>query len=217
MWKDECDQGDCQFHWSSARGHQYIPHQDRGPVAQHFHKGTKAPVGLSVSQCIFVFEEIDCGSWKHIVKRRTVSEEPLFSKTSGEVEMAMKLICNMNKNRDDDNTLPGVQEDITLGSILEILDGIIETSGRMIIMTSNHPEELDPALLRPGRVDFQIEFKRMLRRDIAKMYRLWFDKDIPTDVYEKIKDYTLSQAELGNIFCSRDLDKIHGALARAPA
>jgi chaperone BCS1 len=38
----------------------------------------------------------------------------------------------------------------TLSDLLEILDGMIESDGRMIVFTTNHPENLDPALLRPG-------------------------------------------------------------------
>ena len=34
-----------------------------------------------------------------------------------------------------------------------MLDGVVDSPGRILIMTSNHPEKLDPALIRPGRVD----------------------------------------------------------------
>lgn len=48
-----------------------------------------------------------------------------------------------------------------LKTFLEILDGIIETPGRMLVMTTNHPEKLDPALLRPGRVNAGLYMGRM--------------------------------------------------------
>lgn len=44
-----------------------------------------------------------------------------------------------------------------LGKILNALDGIISNHGRVIILTTNHVDVLDPALLRPGRIDLQLE------------------------------------------------------------
>ena len=40
-----------------------------------------------------------------------------------------------------------------LSDLLEAFDGVLEMKGRMLIMTTNHVEKLDPALIRPGRVD----------------------------------------------------------------
>ena len=42
---------------------------------------------------------------------------------------------------------------LDLSGLLNILDGVVDTPGRIFIMTSNHPERLDAALIRPGRVD----------------------------------------------------------------
>lgn len=44
---------------------------------------------------------------------------------------------------------------LTLSGLLNALDGVISTEGRMIFMTTNFIERLDPALIRPGRVDFK--------------------------------------------------------------
>ena len=40
--------------------------------------------------------------------------------------------------------------------LLNVLDGIVDTPGRIVIMTTNHPEALDAALIRPGRIDKKI-------------------------------------------------------------
>ena len=55
-----------------------------------------------------------------------------------------------------ENTPP--QEKLTLSGLLNIMDGILETPGFVIIMISNYPERLDGALIRPGRIDLKIEF-----------------------------------------------------------
>lgn len=44
-------------------------------------------------------------------------------------------------------------DELNLSGLLNVLDGVVETPGRMLVMTSNHPEALDPALVRPGRID----------------------------------------------------------------
>ena len=104
-------------------------------------------------------------------------------------------------------------ESISLGDLLECLDGIIENHGRMIIMTTNHPEQIDDALLRPGRIDNIIEFTNLSRKDTKQMYSLWFDKEIPDTVYNNMKDRVYSQANIGKLFGIGDLEIIHKHLS----
>jgi chaperone BCS1 len=49
--------------------------------------------------------------------------------------------------------IPRFQSSITLSGFLNALDGVVASEERIIFMTTNHPERLDPALIRPGRVD----------------------------------------------------------------
>ena len=53
----------------------------------------------------------------------------------------------------DRSLLPG----LTLSGLLNALDGAVAGEGRIVCMTTNHPDQLDPALIRPGRVDRRIE------------------------------------------------------------
>jgi chaperone BCS1 len=45
---------------------------------------------------------------------------------------------------------------VTLSGLLNAIDGVSSRQGRLLFMTTNHPERLDPALVRPGRVDRSI-------------------------------------------------------------
>ncbi|KAB8256778.1 P-loop containing nucleoside triphosphate hydrolase protein [Aspergillus pseudonomiae] len=45
---------------------------------------------------------------------------------------------------------------VTLSAVLNAIDGVAAQEDRILIMTTNHPEQLDPALLRPGRVDTKV-------------------------------------------------------------
>jgi hypothetical protein len=152
---------------------------------------------------LYVFEEMDCGQWKNVVMNRTIQQEEIVPQV---------IVYNENKEK----KLNLVEEvTINLGEFLELLDGIIEISGRMLILSSNRPEILDPALLRPGRVDFNIEFNKMSREDVKNMYYLWFDEHLPKYIYESMKDYTFSQAEISVIFSKSCKKDIHYALREA--
>jgi len=50
------------------------------------------------------------------------------------------------------------EDSITRAGLLNALDGISVPDGRIFIMTTNHPENLDLTLIRPGRVDFHETF-----------------------------------------------------------
>jgi hypothetical protein len=42
---------------------------------------------------------------------------------------------------------------VTLSGLLNAIDGVASSEGRLLVMTTNHPEKLDSALVRGGRVD----------------------------------------------------------------
>ena len=42
---------------------------------------------------------------------------------------------------------------LDLAGLLNVLDGVVDCPNRILVMTTNHPEKLDPALIRPGRID----------------------------------------------------------------
>ena len=165
------------------------------------HKNGGYSYHVPINERLYVFEEIDSTLWRNIIKPRTNDDVPQ-QQYHDDIEIVDEKIIIKKKE----------EELFTLGNLLELLDGVIEMEGRMILFTTNHPERLDPALLRPGRIDTIIEFTNMCREDVANMYRLWFDMDIPNDVYSKMKDYTFSQAEIGKIFSLQDFDKIHKQL-----
>ncbi|KAH9882323.1 hypothetical protein J1614_000559 [Plenodomus biglobosus] len=47
---------------------------------------------------------------------------------------------------------------ISMSGLLNVIDGAASQEGRVLIMTTNYPESLDDALIRPGRVDLKIGF-----------------------------------------------------------
>ncbi len=48
---------------------------------------------------------------------------------------------------------------LSFSGLLNALDGVAAQEGRMLFLTTNHPDRLDPALVRPGRVDVRVPFR----------------------------------------------------------
>jgi chaperone BCS1 len=58
---------------------------------------------------------------------------------------------------------------ITLAGLLNATDGVFSRDGRILVMTTNHPEKLDSALTRPGRVDLKEEIGLLQPPEILTM------------------------------------------------
>ncbi|PNH06751.1 putative mitochondrial chaperone bcs1 [Tetrabaena socialis] len=65
-------------------------------------------------------------------------------------------------------------DELNLAGLLNVLDGVVDTPNRIIIMTTNHPEMLDPALIRPGRINRKIYMGRLCVGEALCMMRLYF-------------------------------------------
>jgi ATP-dependent Zn protease len=94
------------------------------------------------------------------------------------------------------------EEPLTLDDILNAFDGIKETPGRIMIMSSNHYEKLDPALIRPGRIDITLELTKASHNTISELYKHLFNEEIDCKKLAHIKEYHFSPAELINIYIS---------------
>ncbi|EWC44231.1 hypothetical protein DRE_01057 [Drechslerella stenobrocha 248] len=66
---------------------------------------------------------------------------------------------------------------ITLSALLNAIDGVGSHEGRILIMTTNHPEKLDPALTRSGRVDLTIEFKFATKAQFMELFTTMYARD----------------------------------------
>ncbi|KAJ8061578.1 hypothetical protein OCU04_009388 [Sclerotinia nivalis] len=79
--------------------------------------------------------------------------------------------------KDDDDEKKG----ISLSGLLNIIDGVASHEGRVLVMTTNHPENLDEALIRPGRVDCQVAFTNATRHQIKEIFERMYSKDPPRE------------------------------------
>lgn len=59
---------------------------------------------------------------------------------------------------------------ISMSTLLNLLDGVNAPEGRLVFITTNHPEKLDSALIRPGRVDLQVILPDATEKQIERLY-----------------------------------------------
>jgi len=114
------------------------------------------------------------------------------------VSDVLQTICDINGSTN--NGVNGGEQPITLDDILNLWDGIRETPGRMLIITSNHYEKLDSALTRPGRIDITHKLDNASHNTISDIYSHLFDKTIDTDKLQNINEFFYSPAEIINIY-----------------
>ncbi|KAI0095846.1 P-loop containing nucleoside triphosphate hydrolase protein [Nemania sp. FL0031] len=66
----------------------------------------------------------------------------------------------------------------TLSGLLNVLDGVGSAEGRIVILTTNKPERLDSALVRPGRVDMKVMLGNISQKSAEQMFIRMFTPDI---------------------------------------
>lgn len=69
-----------------------------------------------------------------------------------------------------DGFVPGV----TFSGLLNALDGVASSESRIVFMTTNHAERLDPALVRPGRVDLSLELGDADEHQVRLMFQKFY-------------------------------------------
>ena len=165
---------------------------------------------ISMNDRIYIFEDIDCLT--DIVNDRLSKDIKNDININNEFELIYKLNDNFKKTVDPDDKL-------NLSCLLNIFDGILEIPGRIIILTSNYPDRIDKALLRPGRIDINIELKKASNKIIKDILKSFYDindiNDINIDenreLFENIPEYILTHAEIINI-CQKNIDNLNNAI-----
>ena len=158
---------------------------------------------------IIVFEDIDCMS--NIVCNRNTNTTA-YNNTNDDgnkndisTSDLLTAVVKGMKNEDDSEMLKMIKantsedSDISLSFILNIIDGLQETPGRIIILTSNMYEKLDSALVRPGRIDISLNMKNATINTICNMYEHYYKDPFPGHTKSLLKDDIISPAKLVNI------------------
>ena len=178
---------------------------------------------IDYKETILVIEDIDCMTG--IIRSRDLIKEEDDSESDEEEERKKKKKRNTKKRDDnEDEESPsykkneyGVEDkkssssELTLSGILNAIDGVFNNEGRILIMTTNHPEVLDEALIRPGRIDRKFLFDYCSSDQIKELYEMFFNKPCIEEHIVNIKDRKYSPAHITSLFL-RFRDDPHEAL-----
>jgi chaperone BCS1 len=85
---------------------------------------------------------------------------------------------------------------VTFSGLLNAIDGVAAGEGRILMMTTNHPEKLDPALIRPGRADLRVDIGWPDAGQISRMFERFFPGTTPTQNLRFIEALPTTQVSM---------------------
>jgi chaperone BCS1 len=99
---------------------------------------------------------------------------------------------------------------VSFSMLLNCLDGAFSKDGTIVIMTTNHVENLDSALIRPGRIDVKLEISNPKKTEITEYLKNFYEVDeiIGFDDYT---DSTTSMVKIQDI-CLVNKDSLNDAI-----
>jgi chaperone BCS1 len=144
-------------------------------------------------ESILVIEDIDSNNMVH--DRDTKNNEQQIH------------IQSNSSNRNDHDSKPP----INLSDVLNTFDGLLAPSGRIMIMTTNHIEKLDPALIRPGRADLKLEIGYANAETFSAFIRHFYGTTMPEPFNLRSDKLTISAIQndylVNNLSLMEMLDK----------
>jgi chaperone BCS1 len=78
---------------------------------------------------------------------------------------------------------------VTLSGLLNVLDGFHAPENVLFLMTTNRIEALDPALLRPGRIDYKLFLGEATKSQKAELYRRFFPEATEIEAREFVESH----------------------------
>jgi DNA polymerase III delta prime subunit len=177
-------------------------------------KGEDMPIKLSFKDVIFVMEDLDAASPivhsreedKSGKKKKQVTEEvekdevvdisELVGSSGNEGNDLMAAVLNSltdtggsggDKKMSASNKYSSKYDKLDLAGLLNVLDGVVDCPNRILIMTTNHPEKLDAALIRPGRIDKIIYLGYIQFEAILEMLEHYFTEPLSETQASKLK------------------------------
>ncbi len=136
------------------------------PTLKHGKTSPKQMAQLVPSRSVVLIEEVDT----QVYNDRVISKVPAKNQTETDEEEE-----EYKRQTDKANKIP-------MSELMDILDGYDTFHGCIVILTTNHKEYLDPALIRPGRVDMHYYFGEMGSEDIKLTTKKFcgYDVEVPS-------------------------------------
>lgn len=152
---------------------------------------------MSMKPRMIVIEDIDA---TYLQKR----EDKIFDKKEGPAVEVSEI--SYEDDESDYIRRSFGKINVSLSEVLNTIDGVSNLENVIYIFTTNHIDHLDPALIRPGRIDKMIHIDRPGRNEYDQFMFYHFGKHIPDDM--KVNTDLLI-AELQNeIVCEKTYDEV---------
>ena len=166
------------------------------------YNGDNKKHSINFENKIVVLEEIDCMG--AIVLKRSdqrIPTPPTHENGLGDIIANLIDTSAVTKL-----SAPTPEEPVTLDDILTLFDGIRETPGRIMAMTSNRYDELDDALTRPGRVDICLKLDYATKGVIKSMYEKYYGVPMKKEEFTKVRDRQFTPAQIVNFYTTHRYD-----------
>jgi chaperone BCS1 len=143
---------------------------------------------------ILLFEDVDC--------MKSSNARAAANLSSGSIGTATPNVNAPNQNG------------VTLSGLLNVLDGFYAPTNVLFVMTTNHVETLDAALLRPGRIDYKLFLGKATARQKIELYRRFFPRASEFEAQEFVESnhYAETMAEFQGLLLGLEARELNGEL-----
>ena len=150
----------------------------------HVYNGTNSErYTIPVSERLYVIEDIDAMG-DTVLRREWKKPTMIKPESTGDPFL-------------DRNPEPE-KEVIDLSFLLNLLDGTLEANGRILVITTNFPERIDRALIRPGRVDMIVNFQKCSVKILREIVQAFYEKEVVIEDSPDL-EYKWTPAEVNQI------------------
>jgi chaperone BCS1 len=148
---------------------------------------------------VILFEDIDC-----------------MSTGKARAEAGERTTNNCLTSRDEKDPVAAMMS-VTLSGLLNVLDGFSAPENVLFVMTTNHYEVLDRALLRPGRIDYRLCMGEASEHQKVELYRRFFPNASELEALEFVGSHSPAgtMAEFQGLLLGLQLDCPGSLLAPA--
>ncbi|KAG0646419.1 putative chaperone BCS1-B [Hyphodiscus hymeniophilus] len=168
------------------------------------------------ARCIVLLEDIDTAG---LVRNNEIEEEDETEKGRRGKGKSGKdnhggdeglNVANLTKalKRANEQSEEEKKKGISLSGLLNIIDGVASHEGRVLVMTTNRPEKLDEALIRPGRVDHQVAFGNATQTQIKELFVRMYTNDLPRTKFLKAISTPLGSVANGKLAVIREKEDL---------
>jgi hypothetical protein len=175
-----------------------------------FHSSVLAGQHVNHDKRLYYIPEVDTQALD-MLKKRDTAEPTAEADDSAAVVVPATAAAAGGRNK----YVASVPKKPTLGEILNVLDGVPERHGHILVIDTNHIERLDSALIRPGRVDRILTWSKMSSESMRAYLENYYMVSIPKTAVFPDKMYTAAELQAAAVQKKSWVEfVVHGGMKR---